>query len=80
MRRIVLATDRPLSFYEAVNKPRSADYPFTFIELRVNAEGRGDGKLALASAVAASRNGKMIQVYNYDTQPIQLNDVRPVDR
>lgn len=80
MRRIVLATDRPLSFYEAVNKPRSADYPFTFIELRVNSEGRGEGKLAVASAIAASKNGKMIQVYNYDTQPIQLNDVRPIDR
>ena len=80
MRRIVLATDRPMSFSETVNRPLSADYPFTFIELRLNAEGRGEGKLAIASALAASRNGKMIQVYNYDTQPIQLNEVRRVER
>jgi hypothetical protein len=80
MRRIVLATDRPMSFYETVNQPRSADYPFTFIELRVDAQGRGQGQLAIASALAATRNGKSIQVYNYDTQPIQLNEVRRVDR
>jgi hypothetical protein len=69
-----------MSFYEAVNKPLSSDYPFTFIELRVNSEGRGDGKLAIASALAATRNGKMIQVYNFDVQPIQLNEVRRVER
>lgn len=76
LRRIVLATDRPMSFYETVNKPLSSDYPFTYVELRVNSDGRGEGKLAVASALAASRNGKMIQVYNFDTQPIQLNEVR----
>ena len=80
IRRIVLATDRPMSFYESVNRPLSAEFPFTFIELRVNADGRGEGKLAIASALQASRNGKMIQVINFDTQPIQLNEVRRVDR
>jgi hypothetical protein len=79
-RRIVLATDRPMSFAETVNRPRSADYPFTFIELRVGPEGRGDGKLALASAVAASRSGKMIQIYNYDVRPILLNEVHRTER
>jgi hypothetical protein len=80
IRRIVLATDRPMSFYETVNRPLSSDYPFTLIELRVDGEGQGEGKLTLASALAASRNGKMIQVYNFDTQPIQLNQVRRLER
>jgi hypothetical protein len=79
-RRIVLATERPMSFSETVNRPRSADYPFTFVELRVDEEGRGEGSLAIASALAASRIGSRIQVYNFDTQPIQLNEVRRVDR
>ena len=80
LRRLVLATDRPMSFSETVNRPPSADYPFTYIELRVNQDGRGDGKLALASAIAANRSGTMLQIYNYDTQPILLNEVRQVDR
>jgi hypothetical protein len=78
LRRITLATDRPLTFFEAVDRPLSADYPFTVIELRVNSDGRGDGKLAHASAMTAGRSGTMIQVYNYDLQPVLLNDVRRI--
>ena len=80
MRRITLATDRPLTFFEAVDRPLSADYPFTVIELTVDRNGVGEGKLAHASAMTASRDGTMIQVYNYDTQPVLLNEVRRADR
>lgn len=75
-RRIFLATDRPISFWEAVNRPRVSDYPFTFIELRVDASGNGEGKLAVATRIEASKDGKVIQLENYDVQPIHLNQVR----
>ena len=78
IRRIVLATDRPMSMWEAVNRPRSYDYPFTFIELRVNNRGEGEGKLALATRIDIGRSGRVVQLENYDSQPIHLNDVRRV--
>ena len=74
--RIFLATDRPISFWEAVNRPRVSDYPFTFIELRLNGGGEGVGKLALATKLNVSRDGKTIELENYDSQPIALNQVR----
>lgn len=74
--RIFLATDRPISFWEAVNRPRVNDYPFTFIELRVNREGAGEGKLNLATKVTLSRDAKTMELENYQAQPIQLNEVR----
>lgn len=74
--RIVLATDRPISFWEAVNRPRVSDYPFTFIELRLNGDGGGEGKLALATKLTVSKDGKMIELENYDAQPISLNEIR----
>lgn len=73
--RIVLATDRPVSYWEAVNRPRVSDYPFTFIELRLNKDGDGVGKLALATKLAASKDGKTIVLENYDAEPIALNKV-----
>jgi hypothetical protein len=76
IRRIVLITDRPISMWEAVNRPRTIDYPFTFIELRLNERGEGEGKLNLASRIDVSRTGRTLQLENYDTQPIHLNDVR----
>ena len=77
LRRIVLITDRPMSMWETVNRPRSFDYPFTFIELRLNARGEGEGKLNLATRIEISRNGRMLELENYDNQPIALNEVRP---
>lgn len=74
--RIFLATDRPIAMWEAVNRPRSFDYPFTFIELRVNGDGEGEGKLALATRINLSRDGSTMELENYQAQPIQLNQVR----
>lgn len=75
-RRIVLATDRPISYWEAINQPRTMNYPFSFIELRVNAQGEGEGKLAIATRVSLSTDGETLEMENYAAQPIQLNQVR----
>jgi hypothetical protein len=76
IQRIVLITDRPVSMWEAVNRPRTIDYPFTFIELRLNKAGEGEGKLNLATRIDVSRSGRMVQLENYDSQPIMLKEVR----
>jgi hypothetical protein len=34
-RSIVIATDRPIGFWEATNRPRSFDYPFTVIQMNL---------------------------------------------
>jgi hypothetical protein len=75
-RRIFLATDRPMTHWEIANRPRVSQYPFTFIELRLDGEGQGEGKLALATKVDVSRNGEHIELVNYTEQPIQLNNVK----
>jgi hypothetical protein len=43
--RIVIGTDRPINFWEASRQPRTIDYPFTIIEMRLDAKGeaRPDG-------------------------------------
>ena len=74
-RRVVIATDRPMNVAEAIERPRSAEYPFTFIELRLNEAGEGEGKMSVATRVSASTS-RFIQLENYDTQPVQLNQVR----
>jgi hypothetical protein len=75
-RRIFLATDRPISAWEARNQPLSFEYPFTYIELRMNAQGQGEGKLALATKIDISASGRVIELVNYTSQPVQLNHVR----
>lgn len=74
-RRIVIATDRPMNIWEVVNRPRTVDYPFMFIELRISREGEGEGKLFPATQVSSSRDGRFVTLENYDTQPVQLNRI-----
>lgn len=73
-RRIVLGTDRPISFWEARNQPRSIDYPFTVIEIHMPRDGVGEGKLSIATRITAS--GSVISLENYATQPVRLREVR----
>jgi len=73
-RRLILATDRPIGFAEARNNPRTLDYPFTLIELRLDAEGRGEGRLSIATKLTLNDNVLVIE--NYADQPVMLTEVR----
>jgi hypothetical protein len=74
-RRIVLATDRPMSFWELANKTRSADYPFTWVQLNVKPDGTGEGELAVRARVYGDRPNRPIEVETFDIHPIRLQTV-----
>jgi hypothetical protein len=74
--RVVVVTDRRIGFWEAVRQPRSIDYPFTVVELRVNNDGEGEGKMSLATKVIADKEHNSVTLENYDTQPVLLTQVR----
>jgi hypothetical protein len=74
--RVVLVTDRRIGFREAVAQPRSIDYPFTVIELRLNRDGEGEGKMSIATKIVTETSHNIITLENYDTQPVQLTNVR----
>jgi hypothetical protein len=74
--RVVLVTDRRIGFWEAANRPRTIDYPFTVIELRLNGDGEGEGKMSLATKIVAETSHNIVTLENYDTQPVMLKNVR----
>jgi len=74
-RRIIIATDRPVSFLEATTQPRTIDYPFMLIDLRLDAQGKGQGKLLPLAKVTADEE-HVVEVENYASEPIRLTEVR----
>jgi hypothetical protein len=74
--RVVLVTDRYINFWEAANRPRTIDYPFTVIELHIDGDGKGEGKMSIATKITANKDTNAIVLENYATQPVMLNDVR----
>lgn len=73
--RIFLATDRPIGIWETISQPRTIEYPFTFIELHVDAHGNGEGKLSRATRVVASGDGRFVELEHYAAQPVDLTEV-----
>ena len=60
-RRIVLAADR---------------YPFSLFEIRVNKDGEGEGKLAYATKIRFDKDKKVMELENYASEPVRLNNVK----
>jgi len=74
--RVVLATDRRIGMWEAVNRPRTIDYPFTIIELRLNRDGEGEGKLSLATKITVDKENNTVVLEDYANQPVMLQSVK----
>jgi hypothetical protein len=75
-RRIVLGTDRYINTWEAANRPRTMDYPFTVIELQLDKSGQGKGWASLYTKVTATEDGN-VELENFTNEPVMLNEVKP---
>ena len=75
-RRIVMALDRYLTFWEARERPRTIDYPFTLIEMRVDKDGDGEGKLSIATKINFDKKENVIELETYASEPVRLQNVK----
>ena len=74
-RMVVIATDRPIGFWEATQRPRSIDYPFTVIQMKLDRDGKGTGTMSYATRIVAHENN-VIELEDFATQPIMLNNIK----
>ena len=75
-RRIVIATDRHIGFWEARNRPRTFDYPFTLIQIEVDREGKGEGRMSVATKIRFDKKKNVLELENYASEPVRLNNIR----
>jgi hypothetical protein len=76
--RIVrLFTERPIVFGEAYYGTRSKDYEFGIVELKLNADGEGEGVTIPAAKLSLSDQGELVvETLPYTTGPQRLMGVR----
>jgi hypothetical protein len=78
-RRVLIATDRPVSFLELRARPRTVDeYPFMVVDMRLGPQGEGEGKLLPVASIRLHPD-HVIDIENYLDQPVRLTRVRQVD-
>lgn len=73
--RVVIATDRPLGFWERAHSARSADYEFLIAEIRVDKHGRGQGKLLPMARLSFDDRSRELEIEGYASEPVRLTRV-----
>jgi hypothetical protein len=74
-KRIIVGTDRYVSFLEATTQPRTIDYPFMLVDIRLGPDGKGTGKLMPLAKVTESED-HVVEIENYASEPVRLTEVR----
>jgi hypothetical protein len=78
-RKIVVATDRPMTMWELRNAGRSTDYEFSLAEIRLPAEGKGQGKAISMAKLSFDKEKNTLEIENYEQQPVRLNEITIVE-
>lgn len=77
-RRIVLAADRPVNFWELNSSPRVKDYEFSLAEMIVGPDGKGQGKAISAAKISFNKDTGSMTIENFRREPTRLNSVEIV--
>ena len=76
---VVLVVDRPLwVWWDAPVKTGAAagtDARFTVVQLRLNADGKGEGRIATGTTIASDKQHG-VTVQDYESRPAMLTDVQ----
>ncbi|HTL45928.1 MAG TPA: hypothetical protein VL262_16440 [Vicinamibacterales bacterium] len=75
-RKIILLTDRHMAMWEVVNSTRSTNYPFTLVQLQIGPDGKGVGKASIATKITQGGMDNVIELENFENQPVLLNNVQ----
>jgi len=76
--QIVVLTDRRIGFQEAADRPRTIDYPFTLIEMRVNDDGVGEGRASVYTKITWDAETRTLELENYGSEPVRLQQLKRV--
>jgi hypothetical protein len=77
-RRVTLLFERWLQLFELRYGTRSENYPFTYVELYLNSEGKGEGTMIPAARIKIDKDeeASRIEVENFGIYPARLIGVR----
>jgi hypothetical protein len=75
---VILATDYPIHVWwdRALGTAPASFAHGTVIQLQLNREGRGEGKLSTGTRLTVADHGKLFALEDYATQPVVLTDVQ----
>lgn len=71
---ISLVTARPLALFETTRRTRSRDHPFGFIQLELDAEGKGTGLVYVAASFEINDDNQLV-IESFGTAPVSISTI-----
>jgi hypothetical protein len=74
---ITIVTARTMPFIELYQSGRSTDYPFGYLQVRLNEKGPGTGQIMAAAKIRFNKKKGHYELESYGNQYIKAVNVRP---
>ena len=74
---ITLITARIMPFLELYRSGRTTDYPFGFVQVKLNERGEGGGQIMAAARIRFNKKAGKYEIESYGNQYIKAVNVRP---
>jgi hypothetical protein len=73
---VTIVTTRLMSFRELSNNGRSVDYPFGFVQFKLNAKGEGTGQIMAAAQIKFDKKKGQYVIESFGNQYVKATNVR----
>jgi hypothetical protein len=74
---ITIVTARTMPFVELYNNGRTTDYPFGYLQVRLDSTGKGGGQIMAAARIRFDKKKGQYEIESFGNQYIKANNVRP---
>lgn len=74
---ITIITARNMPFIELYRNGRTTDYPFGYLQVKLDANGKGGGQIMAAAKIRFDKKQGQYQIESYGNQYIKAVNVRP---
>jgi hypothetical protein len=75
---ITIITARQMPFTELYRNGRTVDYPFGFLQVKLNGKGEGTGQIMAAAKIRFDKKKGHYEIESYGNQYIKAVNVRPM--
>lgn len=75
---ITIVTARNMPFLELYRSGRTTDYPFGFLQVKLDAKGEGVGQIMAAAKIRFDKTKGQYEIESYGNQYIKAANVRPL--
>ena len=73
---ITIVTARTMPFMELYNQPRTTNYPFGYLQVKLDANGQGTGQIMAAARIRFDKKKGQYEIESFGNQYIKATNIR----